>query len=131
MANPKVVVLLIGSNNLGIADQQPEEVAAGVEMIVDELGVQLPNTRVLLLGILPRGFVGTDPLRYKIAKVNSLIAGLHDGGRVTYRDIGMSFLSRDWSISPEVMPDGAHPSLLGYLLYSVAVLPTLTDLLKR
>ena len=53
-AAPKVVVLLIGSNNLGIAGQEPEEVAAGIEKIVDELGEQLPETRILLLGILPR-----------------------------------------------------------------------------
>ncbi len=129
-AKPKVVVLLIGSNNLGIANQEPEEVAAGIEKIVDELGVQLPRTRVLLLGLLPRGADATDPFREKIAKVNGLIADLHDGGRVTYLDIGAGFVSPDGSISPDVMPDGAHPSLWGYVLYSLALWPTLTDLLK-
>ena len=130
MANPKVVVLLMGSNNLGIG-QSPEEAAAGIEKIVDELGLQLPRTRVLLIGILPRGASANDPFRYKIAKTNSLIAGLHDGKRVFYLDVGAQFLSRDFSISADVMPDGAHPSLWGYMLYSVAIWPTLTELLKR
>lgn len=128
-AAPKVVVLLIGSNNLGIAGQEPEEVAEGIEKIVDELGFQLPKTRVLLLGILPR--VDTyAPSPDKINKVNSLIADLHDGQRVFYRDIGSTFLSPDGSISEDVMPDGAHPSLWGYELYSKAVWPSLTGLLK-
>jgi lysophospholipase L1-like esterase len=131
MATPKVIVLLIGSNNLGIAKQEPEEVAAGIEKIVAELGEQLPDTRVLLLGILPRGPKPDDPFRAQIARVNSLISDLDDGNRVTFLDIGNVFLSKDGSISPDVMPDGAHPSLYGYELYTEAMLPTLKGLLPK
>jgi len=131
MATPKVIVLLIGSNNLGIAKQEPEEVAAGIEKIVAELGEQLPDTRVLLLGILPRGPKPDDPFRAQIARVNNLISDLDDGNRVTFLDIGNVFLSKDGSISPDVMPDGAHPSLYGYELYTEAMLPTLKGLLPK
>jgi len=62
--------------------------------------------------------------------VNSQIADLHDGRRVFYHDIGSAFLSPDGSISEEVMPDGAHPSLWGYELYSEAIWPSLSVLLK-
>lgn len=130
MAAPKVIVLLIGSNNLGIG-QQPDEVAAGIEKIVSELGDQLPDTKILLLGLLPRGFKADDPYRAKIEKVNSLIADLHDGNRVTYLDFGQVFLSKDGSISPDIMPDGLHPNLSGYIRYTEAVLPALTDLLPK
>ena len=130
LAKPKVVVLLIGSNNLGIANQKPEEVAEGIEKIVDEIGAQLPNTRILLLGLLPRGASAKDAFRPKIAKVNRLIAGLADGKQVRYLDIGSFFLASDGSITPEIMPDGCHPSLLGYMIYTLAIWPTLTDMLK-
>ncbi|QJW97724.1 GDSL-type esterase/lipase family protein [Frigoriglobus tundricola] len=128
VAAPKVVVLLIGSNNLGLG-QDPTEVAAGIAKIVYELGVQVPDTRVLLLGLLPRGFSATDPFRAQIAEVNSMISYLDDGYRVNYMDIGWLFPSPDGSISPDVMSDGAHPTLWGYQLYTSLVLPALKDLL--
>jgi lysophospholipase L1-like esterase len=130
-ANPKLIVLLIGSNNLGIAGQKPEEVAAGIETIVTELGVQMPKTRILLLGLLPRGAAANDPFRAQIAKVNSMIADLDDGNRVTYLDFGSVFVAKDGTIPAEVMPDGAHPSLVGYSLYTGEMWPTMIDLLKR
>ncbi len=129
MAAPKVVVVLIGSNNLG-GGQQPKDVAAGVEKIVRELGAQLPETKVLLLGVLPRGWRATDRFRPQIAELNRRIADLDDGGRVTYLDIGAGFLAPDGSISPDVMFDGAHPSLWGYQIYTSAVWDTLTGLLE-
>jgi lysophospholipase L1-like esterase len=129
MAAPKVIVLLIGSNNLGVG-QPPEEVAEGIAKIVDELGAQLPNTRILLLGILPRFADPTDPFRPKITAVNQMISALDDGRRVFYRDIGAGFLSPDGSISPLVMPDGAHPSLFGYAIYTNAIWTTLMELLE-
>ena len=129
LANPRVVVLMIGTNNLALG-QSPQEVAAGIEKIVDELGAQLPKTKVLLLGILPRGASPADPARALIAQVNGLIADLDDGNRVTFLDIGASFLSRDGSIAPAVMPDAVHPSLWGYQIYTVDIWNTLTRLLK-
>lgn len=130
MAAPKTIVLLIGSNNLG-AKQPPGEVYAGVEKIVNTLGAQLPDTKILLVGILPRGHSRTDPFRASIPETNRLLADLDDGDRVTFVDVGKVFLSPDNSISPVVMPDGAHPSLLGYQLYTREIWPTLTDLVPK
>lgn len=129
-AAPKTIVLLIGSNNLG-GKQPPGEVYAGVEKIVDTLGAQLPNTKILLLGILPRGHSRTDPFRVSIPETNRLLADLDDGDRVTFLDFGKVFVSPDNSISPVVMPDGAHPSLFGYQLYTREIWPTLTDLVPK
>ena len=130
VAAPKVVVLLIGSNNLGLG-QDPTEVAAGVAKIVYELGVHAPDTRVLLLGLLPRGFSPDDPFRAQIAEVNSMISYLDDGDRVNYMDIGWLFPSSDGWISPDVMSDGAHPTLWGYQLYTAQVLPAIKELLDQ
>lgn len=130
LAAPKTIVLLIGSNNLG-AKQPPGEVFLGVEKIVNAIGVQLPDTKIMLVGILPRGHNNTDPFRVSIPETNRLLADLDDGDRVTFLDVGKVFLSLDKSISPVVMPDGAHPSLFGYQLYTREIWPTLADLLPK
>jgi lysophospholipase L1-like esterase len=122
---PDVVVLLIGTNNLGVLGQTPAEVAAGVAAIVDQIELQLPRTRILLLGVLPRGQDPTDPLRTSAAQANQMIAQLGDGRRVRYLDIGPTFLQPDGTIAPVVMPDFLHPSLLGYGLFTAAIQPAL------
>lgn len=128
IAAPKVVVLLIGSNNLG-GGEAPADVATGVAKIIDEIGAQLPNTRVLLLGILPRG-APDDPLRALITETNRLLADVQ-GDRVTYLDMGAWFLLPDGSIPPLLMPDAAHPSYWGYLIYSYVVWNPLVGLLSK
>src|SRR6478672_9961082 len=50
--NPKLAVLMIGTNNSG--SNTSEQIAAGVKAIVEKLRTKLPNTKVLVLGIFPR-----------------------------------------------------------------------------
>ena len=50
---PKVVVLMIGTNNLG--SNTDDEIAKGIKAIVEEIHAQVPTTKVLLLGVFPRG----------------------------------------------------------------------------
>src|SRR5205807_491305 len=53
--NPKVAMIMIGTNNLGNRDD--EAIAAGVTKIVQEVHEKLPQTKILLLGIFPRNNV--------------------------------------------------------------------------
>jgi beta-glucosidase len=95
---PKVTVLMIGTNNLGANTN--DEIAAGIEAIVAKLRDLLPDTRILLLGIFPRGETPTtpdgqtNPLRGRIKAINERIAKLDDLKEVTYLDIGPKFLER-------------------------------------
>lgn len=130
VANPKVVVLMIGINNLS-ASQSPRAVAGGIAKIVAELNAQLPHTRILLVGVLPRGTSPTDPYRSLVARTNALIAPLADGNRVTFINVGPGMLSPDGSLSPVIMPDTVHPSVWGYQIYTAGVWPVLVDLLHR
>jgi lysophospholipase L1-like esterase len=126
---PNVVVLCIGSNNLA-GGQDPSAVAAGITDIVKKLKIELPSTRILLLGILPRGQSPDDPLRQPIAQTNALISQLADH-RVQYLDIGSQFLQPDGSISSSVMFDYAHPSLLGYQIFTAAIEPAVMNMLSE
>lgn len=127
---PKVAVLMIGTNNMG--DNTVEEIAAGVTAIVKEIHHQKPHTKVLLLGIFPRGAKATDPIRSKIREVNQIIAKLDDGGKhVRYLDIAKVFLDQDGNLPKEIMPDALHLSKEGYKIEADAIQPAIEELLKR
>ncbi len=126
--SPKVVVVMIGTNNMDL--NTVDEIAAGITEICAVLHSGSPATRILLLGIFPRG-ASPDATRAKVNAVNERIAKLdgHDG--VTYLDIGHVFLEPDGSISKDVMYDFLHPSALGYDRWSAAMKPTLDRLMAQ
>src|ERR1700733_14534324 len=100
---PKVTVLLIGTNNLGNSQMSPEETAVGVTSLVQLLRRMLPDTRIILLGIFPRGNRSDDPFRALISRTNALIATLDDGEHVFFLDIGAQFLSGDGTLTHDIM----------------------------
>jgi lysophospholipase L1-like esterase len=125
--HPKVVVVMIGTNNIEL--NTPDEIAAGVKEICAELHRRSPSTRILLLGIFPRG-EKPDAIRANVDAVNARIAGLEGNDGVTYLDIGKAFLEPDGSISHAVLYDYLHPTALGYTRWTTAMGPTLDRLMK-
>jgi arylsulfatase A-like enzyme/lysophospholipase L1-like esterase len=125
---PKVAVVMIGTNNTGHQMQDPDEVAAGIERILKLLAEKSPETRVLLLGIFPRGASPWDPGRVNNVGINQRIRRLADGDRVHYLDLGNAFLASDGTLSREVMPDYLHLSAEGYRRWAQALEPALRRL---
>jgi lysophospholipase L1-like esterase len=126
---PKVAVLMIGTNNSG--RDSAKEIAEGITLIVKTIQEKSPTTKVLLLGIFPRGEKAGTKIREKLADVNKIVAKLDDGGKtVKYLDIGSKFLQDDGSLSKDIMPDFLHLSARGYEIWAEAITPTLTDMLK-
>jgi lysophospholipase L1-like esterase len=127
-AQPKVVVVLIGTNNISL--NTPDEIAAGISAICVELHRRAPAARILLLGIFPRG-AAPDETRGTVAAVNERIARLDHKGGVTYLDLTRTFVEADGSISRDVMDDFLHPTEKGYGMWAAAMEPTLNRLLAR
>jgi lysophospholipase L1-like esterase len=134
--HPKVVVLMIGTNNTGkerdgqtIRNTVPE-VIQGIQAVVADIRSKLPESKILLLGIFPRGNLD-DPQRAQVAVINTVIAKLDDGRRVYYLDLTPHFLEPDGSLSRAIMPDLLHPSERGYEIWAEAMQPTLEALLKN
>ena len=123
---PKVVVLMIGTNNMQI--NTVDEIAAGVEAICSTIHARSASTKILLLAIFPRG-QKPDAIRAKVDDVNRRLARLDDRDDVTFLDIGAKFLEPDGSISVEVMYDYLHPTAKGYAIWSAAMAPALERLL--
>jgi lysophospholipase L1-like esterase len=124
---PAVVVVMIGTNNIG--RNTPDEIAAGVERICSTIHERSPQTRVLLLGLLPRG-ERPNAARDTVGEVNQRLARLEGRHSITYLDIGQAFVSSDGTISKDVMYDFLHPSEKGYQLWAAAMSGTLDRLLQ-
>ena len=123
---PKLVVLMIGTNNT--ANCPAPDIAAGISAIVAELNRRLPQSKILLLAIFPRG-EKSNPLRDKIAEVNRAIASLDGLQNVTFLDIGSRFLTAEGLITKEIMPDFLHPNETGYRIWAEAIEPTVKRLM--
>ena len=130
---PKVVVLMIGTNNIGQRDnpEPPASAIAGIQAIVKEIHKKSPQTKVLLLGVFPRGEKPDHPHRAMVKEINEAAAKLDDGAKtVKYLDIGEKFLQSDGTISKEIMPDFLHLSEKGYQIWADAIKEPLAELLK-
>jgi len=139
---PKLIVLMIGTNNTGhqgrpaaehggaVYSSSAEQTAEGVKAILDLLGKKMPETKVLLLGIFPRGATKDDAMRKQNVATNNLISGFADNKRVFYMDIGNTFLQPDGVLPKEIMPDLLHLNAKGYEMWAAAIEGKVTELLK-
>ena len=130
--SPKLMMLMIGTNNLSARNRTPNtptEIAMGIATIVNTFRVTFPDAKVLLLGVFPRGADPGDAYRESIRQINTLIANLDDGAHVRFMDIGDRFLASDGSIPVEIMADGLHPTTRGYEIWAEAVMPTFREML--
>ena len=126
---PKLAMLMIGTNNL--SGNTNDEIVAGIDACVKEIQKLSPTTKVLLLGVFPRGMKATDPSRQRIKDINAAISKLDDGGKtVKYLDIGDKFLEPDGTLPKEIMPDALHPNTKGYQIWADAVKDSIAELMK-
>lgn len=126
--SPKVAVVMIGTNNSADDRNTASEMVDGVKAVVGSLREKLPEMKILLLGIFPRG-ESFNAQRGKILQVNQAIRKWDDGEFVHYLDIGHRFLSDDGHLPKEIMPDYLHLSEAGYQLWATSIEPKLAALL--
>lgn len=98
--NPKVIVLLIGTNNTGNEKDSgkprnsPPETIAGVTAVVNASRARLPECKIQLLTIFPRADNGPAQ-QAQINEINPAIAKLADGKQVRFLDINSKLLRPD------------------------------------
>lgn len=124
---PKVVVLMIGTNNSNF--HSADATANGVKEIVNTISTKLPNTKILLVSVFPRG-EKPNAYRAKNEKVNTAIQSFADNSKVFYLDIWNNFLQPDGTITKEIMPDSLHLSEAGYVIWGDAMAPKLAELMN-
>jgi lysophospholipase L1-like esterase len=104
-------------------DFTPEETAIGVRAVIAAVEERLPNTKILLLAILPAGEKADNPLRQKILLTNQTLQTLADAGRVELHDVGAALIESDGTIAASTMADFLHPTPEGYARLTEAVAP--------
>ena len=132
---PKGAVLMIGTNNSnknkdGSEQYSETQILEGVQAIVKQIRTRLPDTKLLVLGIFPRGKTFSTQ-RGKLLQINQALAKVADGNMIHYVDFGSELIEADGSLSKEIMPDALHLSEKGYGIWAEAIEPKLKELLAN
>ncbi|MBU2884299.1 1,4-beta-D-glucan glucohydrolase [Gilvimarinus agarilyticus] len=129
--NPELLVLMIGTNNTGHRQDEPAVIARGVEQILTELKQRLPDTKVLMLAIFPRGATADDYARRNNTLANARLRNFADGERVFFADLNSVFLDKNGNLTEEIMPDLLHPNEYGYQLLANELVPLIRKHMDR
>jgi lysophospholipase L1-like esterase len=131
--NPKVIVLLAGTNNVGnmLAPGDEESraagVARGIEAILDMMRAKAPDAVVILMGIFPRNdHPAFMPI---IDRINVNLSRLADGKKIRYLNINDKLADSTGRLFDGISKDRLHPTLKGYQIWADSLKPIFTELL--
>ncbi len=133
--NPKVVVLLAGTNNVGNravpgdAAARSDDVTRGLQAIVRVIQEKAPAATIIVMGIFPRN--DNMALMPVIDRINGNLAKLADGGKVRYLNVNDKLARGDGRLFDGMMNanDKLHPTVKGYQVWADALKPLLNELL--
>ncbi|KAL1489762.1 hypothetical protein ABEB36_013697 [Hypothenemus hampei] len=120
----KLVVLMIGTNNIGV--NTPADIAKGVQEVINQIYTKIPNTKILLLGILPRDGATTEE---QVSQVNTLISQFQDNSKIYYLDMSPQFQTSPGVQIPGLYnSDNLHLSASGYQVWYETMKPLFDSL---
>jgi lysophospholipase L1-like esterase len=131
---PRAAVILIGANNLGRLHWPAADDVAGIIAVAEETRHRLPQTRVLLLGVLPseRSAWASETT----LEINRALAARYAGSDVTFIDLAPLFapgghLDRSLFYDPLLSPPEPplHPTAPAQARMAAAIEPALAGML--
>jgi lysophospholipase L1-like esterase len=124
--NPKVIVLLAGTNNVG-AGESNDEVTRGVEAIVKTCREKAPDATLILTAIFPRN----DYMTFlpTIKAVNEKLYRLADGKHIRFLNVNAGLADADGKLLDGMSVDRLHPTVKGYQVWADGLKPMLQELL--
>jgi hypothetical protein len=130
--NPKVIVLLAGTNNVGAVPRDEAtvgEIVRGIQAIVEVCQRKAPRAVLVLTAIFPRN----DNLAVMptIDRINEQLAHLADGRRVRFLSINDRLADATGRLFDGVLNerDKLHPTIKGYQIWADQLRPVLRELL--
>ena len=132
--NPKIIVLLAGTNNVGNRvppggeEARVADITKGLQAILTIMQAKAPGATIIVTGIFPRNDnMAVMPV---IDKINSNLSKLADGKRIRYLNVNDKLADRDGKLFEGMMnPDNLHPALKGYQVWADGLKPIFTELL--
>ena len=132
--NPKVIVILAGTNNIGPTGGDDAKVADtihGLTALVSVCGSKAPNAKIVITGIFPRndGPDGGVAANRDIRQVNNHLATLADGKAIYYLNVNDRLADAEGNLLDGLTVDHLHPTVKGYQVWADGLWPILTDML--
>jgi lysophospholipase L1-like esterase len=130
--NPRVIVLIAGTNNVGNRTSpdegaRVEDITKGLKAILDTMRTKAPKATIVLMGIFPRNDnMAVMPV---INRINENLARFADGKTVRFLNINSRLAGPDGVLFEGVMGDRLHPATKGYQIWADALKPIFTELL--
>ena len=133
--NPKVIVLLAGTNNVGGTvppdgdGDKATDISRGLEAVLHAMQWKAPNATIILTAIFPRN--DNMAVMPTIDKINANLAKLADGKRVRFLNVNGKLADQDGKLFDGMMNarDKLHPQLPGYQVWADGLKPIFTELL--
>jgi lysophospholipase L1-like esterase len=128
--SPRLVTLLIGTNNLRPAKglhtpDRPEDVFAGIQAIVAEVRTRLPESKLMVFSIFPRGPQAAND---RVMALNAMLPQLTDHEHVFHVDLNATLLDdQGQQIEAYYSKDGVHLIAAGYAAWAKALQPLLEE----
>jgi lysophospholipase L1-like esterase len=118
--NPKIIVLLAGTNNAGAGDSA-EDITKGLQATLRVMREKAPGATIILTAIFPR--YDRAAAMAVIDQANANLPKLVDGKKIRYLDINGKFSEK------LLNPDKLHPAIAGYQVWADALKPIFAELL--
>ncbi|HEX6462894.1 MAG TPA: GDSL-type esterase/lipase family protein, partial [Vicinamibacterales bacterium] len=129
--NPKIIVVLAGTNNIGGTPGDAAKIAditRGLKAIVSTCRAKAPSATIVLTGIFPRN----DNLAVmpEIDRVNASLAAMADGTKTRYLNINDKLADgHGWLFDGMMNSDHLHPTVRAYQIWADALKPIFTEIL--
>ncbi len=129
-ARPRIFVLLMGTNNLGMTPPDPpEEVVRATLLAASLLAKRYPASRIVILDIPPSGREPHSPLRASIRRANTLLAQASLPAQASLVPIYDTFADEKDHWRDGLTLDGTHFSAEGYARLAAILAPRLKEIL--
>lgn len=122
--NPKVIVILAGTNNIGAGDKA-SEVVAGIHEILKTCQHLAPKAKIILTAVFPRN----DNMAFLpvIQEVNEKLPKFADGKRVRFVNVNDRLSDKDGKLFPGMTIDNLHPTPKGFQVWADGLNPILLE----
>ena len=132
--NPKVIVLLAGTNNVGNTvppggdDAKVADITKGLKALLDTLRAKAPDATIIATAIFPRN--DNMAVMPAIDKINVNLSKLADGKKIRFLNVNARLADKNGKLFDGMMnSDKLHPAIPGYQVWADTLKPIFTELL--
>ncbi len=124
--NPKVIVLLAGTNDVG-NHEKIDDIVNGYQTLLAACRAKAPDAKIIVTAIFPRN--DNPAVVPEIVRINDQLEKFADGKTIFYINVNDKLADPEGKLFPGMTVDKLHPTVNGYQIWADALRPLLTQLL--